>query len=88
MAAAADADMVFHPSGSVIQCLGLHSGKEHSLLKGHLDTVNCCSFNSSLQELYSGSNDCNIITWAPPEDDTLPEQLMEGSDKDVDTWSD
>jgi DNA excision repair protein ERCC-8 len=87
MAVAADADMVFHPSGSVIQCLGLQSGIEHSLLKGHLDTVNCCCFNSSTHELYSGSNDCNIITWGPPEDQRLPE-LAEGPERDTDAWSD
>ena len=39
------------------------NGTLQSILKGHMDTINACCFNEASRELYTGSNDCQIITW-------------------------
>ena len=112
-----DAPLVMHPSGSVVQVFDLYEGRLHRLLRGHMDTVNACCYNPTLQagaqpaafvlwqkrgldmvagikkwvlhrvqELYTGSNDCQIVVWA------APAQAAQGGDTDVhgdeDTWSD
>lgn len=86
LAVAGDEDLVFHPSGGIIQCLHRLTGQSVGTLRGHLDTVNCCCYNSYQQELYSGGNDCNIIVWAAP----TGSDTTEGPDNkdDQDAWSD
>ena len=86
LAVAGDPDVIFHPSGGIIQCLHRLTGQNLGTLRGHLDTVNCCCYNSYQQELYSGGNDCNIIVWAAP----APLEAIEGLDNkdDQDAWSD
>lgn len=86
LAVAGDYDIVFHPSGGIIQCLHRLTGQPIGTLRGHLDTVNCCCYNSYQQELYSGGNDCNIVVWAAP---AAPDKI-EGPDSkdDQDAWSD
>ncbi|EIE20903.1 WD40 repeat-like protein [Coccomyxa subellipsoidea C-169] len=86
IAVSADAHMVFHPSGSVIQKFDIFEGNLHALLRGHMDTVNACCYNPTNQELYTGSNDCQIIAWAAPR---RANEEVEGEDGDnEDTWSD
>ena len=45
----ADAPIVFHPSGSVIQMFDIYEGSLHKLLRGHMDTVNACYYNPTTQ---------------------------------------
>ncbi len=86
LAVAGDENLIFHPSGGIIQCLHRLTGQSLGTLRGHLDTVNCCCYNSYHQELYSGGNDCNIIVWAAP----TGSDTNEGPDNkdDQDAWSD
>ena len=45
-----DSQLLFHPSGSVIQVFHVQAGGLHKLLRGaHFDTINCCIWNSELQ---------------------------------------
>jgi hypothetical protein len=44
-----DANMAFHPSGSVIQMFNTFDGSLHKLLRGHMDTVNACCYNPTNQ---------------------------------------
>ena len=86
---AGDQDLIFHPSGSIVQCLHMFTGQQLGVLKGHLDTVTCCCYNSYRHELYSGSNDCNIIVWSAPTADVQEEEqpsLLKSHDQDA--WSD
>ncbi|CAL8467874.1 g7412 [Coccomyxa elongata] len=82
----ADAPLVFHPSGSVIQMFNMYEGDLHKLLRGHMDTVNACCYNPTTQELYTGSNDCQIIAWGAPR--RAAEEVDEGDDINQDSWSD
>ncbi|KAK9909422.1 hypothetical protein WJX75_002005 [Coccomyxa subellipsoidea] len=81
-----DANMAFHPSGSVIQMFNTFDGSLHKLLRGHMDTVNACCYNPTNQELYSGSNDCQIIAWAAPRRANEEDDVEDGDNED--TWSD
>lgn len=58
--------LLFHPSGSAIQALDLYTGKQEFILRGHLESVNACAYNSVFQELYTAGNDHQIIVWAAP----------------------
>ena len=86
LAVASDQDIVFHPSGGIVQCLHRLTGQNLGTLRGHLDTVNCCCYNSYQQELYSGGNDCNIIVWAAAASQDNDEGLNNKEDQDA--WSD
>ena len=88
IAASVDGNLVFHPSGSVIQVLDMYTGEQCKLLRGHLDTINACVFNPVLQELYTGADDASIIVWTQEEScapDDLEGQAALG---DADSWSD
>ncbi len=56
--------MLFHPSGSVVQAYDILTGQQQYMLKGHMDAVNACCFNESMQELYTGANDHQICIWS------------------------
>lgn len=86
LAMAHDQDVIFHPSGGIIQCLHMFTGQQLGTLRGHLDSVNCCCYNSYQQELYSGGNDCNIIVWAAPTSEV--EEEGPTGNQDLDAWSD
>jgi len=65
-AVTADGAAVFHPSGSVIQVFEVSTGcLLNQLQNGHLSSVNALAWNPNLEELYSGGNDGQILTWAP-----------------------
>ena len=40
------------------------SGTQCKLLRGHLDTINACTFNPRLQELYTGADDASVLVWS------------------------
>lgn len=77
IAVARDTRLLFHPSGSVVQIYDSLSGNLDTSLKGHMDAVNACCFSDDLQELYTGSNDCQICVWSP----------FETTVEDRDSWS-
>ena len=78
IAIALDGGLLFHPSGSIVQAFNLVTGGSRFALKGHMDTINACAYNNTMQELYTGSNDCQIAVWGPQQ---------EAGAKDEDTWS-
>jgi DNA excision repair protein ERCC-8 len=81
-----DGTAVFHPSGSAVQVFDVHSGQTLATLAGgHFEAVNCCAWNGVHEELYSGSNDHNIVVWAPKEAGMVDPG---GEEDDQDAWSD
>lgn len=76
---ARDSNVLYHPSGSIIQMLQVGTGELLGTLRGHLDTVYACAFNPALQELYTGGNDRQLLAWTPQRSD---------DPVDKDTWSD
>ena len=64
IAVAESARVLFHPSGSIVQCFELLTGEYLYSLKGHMDAINACCFNQATQDLYTGSNDHQICTWS------------------------
>ncbi len=59
-----DSRIVFYPTGSSINVYDVETGHLYrSMQQGHTDTVNCCAYNPSLHELYSGSNDRSVGVW-------------------------
>ena len=80
LAIASDANVLFHPSGSIVQGFNLLTGQQVLVLKGHMDAVNACCFNEAQQELYTGSNDQQICIWSYPVHDP-------DSDSERDNWS-
>lgn len=39
--------------------------------KGHFESINCCSYNPILNEIYTGSKDRNILLWSVEKQETL-----------------
>ena len=72
-------DLLFHPNDATIGCYNTTTGKLVRTLKAHMDVVNCCVFHPHRQELYTGSNDQQILVWAPP-----PRSLLDGGNDDDD----
>ena len=58
-------EVAFVPTESNISMFEVHSGRAVTDLVGHYNTVNCCTFLQDYQGLFSGGNDCNILTWLP-----------------------
>ena len=115
IAVSSDAPVVMHPSGSVVQMFELYEGRLLHLLRGHMDTVNACCYNPTLQvqaaglpdgdsthdrsscrpmmraslcvqELYTGSNDCQIVVWGARDHAAEADTAETGMDED--NWSD
>lgn len=55
--------LIYVPSDSNIHILELFSGDRIGMLFGHFNSINCCLYRDVYQELYSGGNDRNILTW-------------------------
>ncbi|KAH9294346.1 hypothetical protein KI387_040448 [Taxus chinensis] len=92
LAVTPNSSLVFVPCLTSIKAYDVWSGSLCSTFHGHYDFVNCCSFNSQDQELYSGSNDRQILIWSPPavlclEEDETPSRGPV-SFVDEDNWSD
>ncbi|KAK4816060.1 hypothetical protein QYF61_011068 [Mycteria americana] len=73
-------EFAFVPYGSTIAVYTIFTGELITMLRGHYSTVDCCVFQPNFQELYSGSNDCNILAWIPalrdPDPDDISEKVM------------
>ena len=60
--------VAFVPSdGDVVAC-DVFGGSIFDTLRGHYNQVNCCIINPDIHEMYSGSNDRNILAWTPDVD--------------------
>ena len=44
-----DGQILFHPSGSVLQLFRVEDGKPLKVLRGHMETINSCAWNPDLQ---------------------------------------
>lgn len=86
-----DSSLVFVPCMTTIKAYDLWSGLTSQILRGHYESVNCCCFSSQDQELYSGSNDRQILVWSPssPTSTLLDEDGKGGKIlANCDSWSD
>ncbi|XP_010232576.2 DNA excision repair protein ERCC-8 isoform X2 [Brachypodium distachyon] len=92
LAVTEDPSLVFVPCMASIKAYNIWSGTMFQTFRGHYDDVNCCYYSSQDQELYTGSNDRQILVWSPStpaftemEDDEKPQGFFAA---DVDNWSD
>jgi len=87
-----DPSLAFVPCMASIKAYNLWSGTTFRAFRGHYELVNCCYYSEQDQELYTGSNDRQILVWSPStpaltemEDDEKQRGL---SAADEDNWSD
>ncbi|ERN13123.1 hypothetical protein AMTRI_Chr11g150540 [Amborella trichopoda] len=91
LAVTPDTELVFVPGLTAARAYDIWSGRTILTFRGHYECVNCCWFNSQDQELYTGSNDRQILVWSP---DSMVEEEVENNEKgpkrslDEDCWSD
>lgn len=92
LAVTEDPSLVFVPCMASIKAYNLWSGMTFRAFRGHYELVNCCYYSEQDQELYTGSNDRQILVWSPStpaftemEDDEKRQGL---SAADEDNWSD
>ncbi|KAJ1696022.1 hypothetical protein LUZ63_012720 [Rhynchospora breviuscula] len=92
LAVTPDSSLVFVPCMASLKAYDLWSGTTINSYRGHYESVNCCFFNAQDQELYTGSNDRQILVWAPsiPAATQIEEADSEGgiTSIDQDNWSD
>ncbi|XP_042660831.1 DNA excision repair protein ERCC-8 isoform X2 [Tyto alba] len=82
-------EYAFVPCGSTIAVYAVFTGELKTVLRGHYNTVNCCVFQPNFQELYSGSNDHNILAWVPTPREPVPDDTSENYSGPMyeDLWS-
>ncbi|CAL9185585.1 unnamed protein product [Musa hybrid cultivar] len=87
-----DSSLVFVPCMATVKACDVWSGLTLQTFRGHYELVNCCYFNLQGQELYTGSNDRQILVWSPPSaiiNDLEEDNRKEGKfSADKDNWSD
>lgn len=97
MAASEDGHAFYFPCGNNLKVYETHTGSHQSTLKGHYESINCTASNPISSEVYTGSNDRQILVWEPPPlshySDTQDEGnevggRVEGRIDDGDAWSD
>ncbi|GIL81929.1 hypothetical protein Vretifemale_10690 [Volvox reticuliferus] len=60
-----DGRIVFYPSGTSLNVYEVETGRMLASVQGlHTESINCCAFNPSLHELYTGANDYKIRAWS------------------------
>lgn len=86
--------LIYVPSCGNIYILELLSGQRVGQLYGHFNSVNCCFYRDIYQELYSGGNDRNVLTWTSDSYQTEDsDEKYEGSSRrnpmirTLDNWS-
>ncbi|XP_073000380.1 WD repeat-containing protein ATCSA-1 [Typha latifolia] len=92
LAVTQSSSLVFVPCMASVKAYNLWSGVAVHTFRGHYDLVNSCFFSLQDQELYTGSNDRQILVWSP----TTPaiDEMEENDSKqrvpstDQDNWSD
>ncbi|XP_052190814.1 WD repeat-containing protein ATCSA-1-like [Diospyros lotus] len=92
LATTQDPALVFVPCMSSVKVFDVWSGETVGAFRGHYEYVNCCSYNSQDQELYTAGNDRKILVWSPSKfsSDELEKKTKIGhaSAMDEDNWSD
>lgn len=87
-----DSSLVFVPCMATVKAYDVGSGMTFRTFRAHYELVNCCCFNMQDQELYTGSNDRQILVWSPPSPviAEMEEDVKKGwiSGADQDNWSD
>lgn len=75
-------DVAFVPSAkNNIEVFNVHSGSKIKTLGGHFSNVNCCTFQQNFQVLFSGSNDCQLLSWLPNMEADRPKCDMDDTSK-------
>uniref|UniRef100_A0A0D3EWH3 Uncharacterized protein n=1 Tax=Oryza barthii TaxID=65489 RepID=A0A0D3EWH3_9ORYZ len=64
LAVTEDPSLVFIPCMASIKAYNLWSGMTFQTFRGHYEPVNCCYCSAQEQELYTGSNDMQILVWS------------------------
>ncbi|XP_052153595.1 WD repeat-containing protein ATCSA-1-like [Oryza glaberrima] len=94
LAVTEDPSLVFIPCMASIKAYNLWSGMTFQTFRGHYEPVNCCYCSAQEQELYTGSNDMQILVWSStPAFTEMPLQEDDGKRQtdfvvDDDNWSD
>ncbi|XP_076955113.1 WD repeat-containing protein ATCSA-1-like isoform X1 [Bidens hawaiensis] len=93
LAVTQDSGIVFLPCMTSVKGFDVWSGRSRMTLQGHYENVNCCCYSTNDQELYTGGNDRQILTWSPLKlisDDAVCHAVITGqpSAVDEDNWSD
>eukprot|EP00041_Stephanoeca_diplocostata_P002027 m.22835 g.22835 ORF g.22835 m.22835 type:complete len:422 (-) comp12810_c0_seq1:260-1525(-) len=57
--------LVYHPCGANIHVYDIHGGTLVRVLRGHYGRVHQCVFHPTTVEMYSGSNDSEVVVWSP-----------------------
>ncbi|RWR97166.1 DNA excision repair protein ERCC-8 isoform X1 [Cinnamomum micranthum f. kanehirae] len=90
LAVSDDSSIVFVPCKTAVKAFDVWSGRTSQIFRGHYECVNCCWFNPHDQDLFTGSNDRQILIWSPS-NSVVPEvegDGDEGMNDDCDSWSD
>lgn len=76
-----------HPNGQGVGMYELYTGHPIATLRGHYSSVHQCCWNPTRPELYSISNDAEVLVWAPEaaEGSTQAQTL---ANLHEDAWSD
>jgi hypothetical protein len=57
---------VYFPSADALRVYNLYSGQLLQELRGHFGEVHCATASSGDVKVFSGGDDCAILTWTPP----------------------
>lgn len=86
--------VLFVPSAHNVLVFDLFSGNKICTLVGHFSLVNCCVYRSTVNQVYSGSNDMNILLWTPDTEQEINEKEALVNKKEIkkvpldeDNWS-
>jgi WD40 repeat protein len=63
-----DSRTVFHPHRALVSAYDIASGDQVGSLHGHHARVTSTTFNPLYEELYTGSDDCQVLVWVPDSD--------------------
>ena len=68
LSTAAQPALIFVPSGDKILVLNMITGARVATLTAHFQQTLACVYHPTLQYLFSGATDRNILVWAPASD--------------------
>ncbi|XP_039125945.1 WD repeat-containing protein ATCSA-1-like [Dioscorea cayenensis subsp. rotundata] len=83
-----DSSLVFTPCMATVKAYDVWTGTVKKTFHGHYESVNCCHFSSLDQELYTGSNDRQILVWSTPPAAFEEQDGEKVCSTDQDNWSD
>ncbi|XP_051150806.1 WD repeat-containing protein ATCSA-1-like [Andrographis paniculata] len=91
MAVSQDSSLAFVPCMTTAKAFDMWSGQTKCTFRGHYENVNCCWYNATDQELYTGGNDRKILVWSPSKfisDEVDEWKKGHNTAVDEDNWSD